>query len=182
MAEDNKSEFDAFVKAQQKSALDAEIDWHKERDEWLAHLDALYKTIEELLGDYVRAGQILLRYRNVELNEEDIGTYSARRMVIKIGAKEIVLEPIGTLLIGTKGRVDITGPAGSTRIMLVDKDATRPRVRVKVQMSPEQPLGPTSPAKPQEWTWKLVTSPPTVRYMELTQDSLFRALLEVGGG
>ena len=182
MAEDNKSDFDAFVKAQQKSAQDAEIDWNKVRDEWLAHLDALYKKIEELLGDYVKSGQILLRYQDVQLNEEDIGTYSARRLIIRIGGKEIVLEPIGTLLISTKGRVDVTGPAGSTRIMLVDKDAARPRVRVTVQINPKRPPVPEPPDKPVDWTWKLVTSPPTVRYIDLTQDSLFRALLEVGGG
>jgi hypothetical protein len=182
MAEDSKSDFDAFVKAQQKSAQDAEIDWNKERDEWLAHLDTLYKRIEDLLGDYVKSGQILLRYHDVQLNEEDFGTYSARRLIIKIGGKEIVLEPIGTLLIGTKGRVDVTGPAGSTRIMLVDKGASRPRAKVTVQIDSKRPpvLGP--PDKPANWIWKLVTSPPTVRYIDLTEDSLFRALLEVGGG
>ena len=180
MAEDNKSDFDAFVKAQQKSRQDAEIDWNKERDEWLAQLDALYKTIEELLGDYVKSGQILLRYQDVQLNEEDIGAYSARRLIIKIGGKEIVLEPIGTLLIGTKGRIDVTGPAGSTRVMLVDRDAARPRVRV--QFDPKRPPVPEPSDKPVDWTWKLVTSQPTVRYIDLTQDSLFGALLEVGGG
>jgi hypothetical protein len=182
MAEDNRSDFDAFVKAQQKAAQDTEIDWNKERDEWLAHLDDLYERVEALLGDYVTSGQILLRYQQVQLNEEDIGTYSARRLIIKIGGKEIVLEPIGTLLIGTKGRVDVTGPAGSTRLMLVDKDATRPRVGVTVQTHPGRPPVPEPPAKSVDWTWKLVTSPPTVRYIELTQDSLFRALLEVGSG
>jgi len=182
MAGDSKSDFDAFVKAQQKSAQDAEIDWSKERDEWLAYLDVLYKRMEELLGDYVKSGQILLRYQDVQLNEEDIGTYSARRLILKIGGKEIVLEPIGTLLIGTKGRVDVTGPAGSTRIMLVDKDAARPRVRVTIQSNPKRPPVPEPPDKHVDWTWKLVTSPPTVRYIDLTQDSLFRALLEVGGG
>ena len=155
MAEDNKSDFDAFVKAQQKSAQDADIDWNKERDAWLEHLDALYKKIEELLGDYVKSGQILLRYQEVQLNEEDIGTYSARRLIIKIGGKEIVLEPIGTQLIGTKGRVDVTGPAGSTRIMLVDKEAARPRVRVTVQINPKRPAVPELPDKPLDWTWKL---------------------------
>lgn len=182
MAEDNKSDFDAFVKAQQKSAQDAAIDWNKVRDEWLVHLDALYKKIEELLGDYVKSSQILLRYQDVQLNEEDIGTYSARRLIIKIGGKEIVLEPVGTLLIGTKGRVDVTGPAGSTRIMLVDKDAARPRVRVTVQVNPKSPSIPEPDDKPVDWVWKLVTSPPTIRYIDLTQESLFRALLEVGGG
>ncbi len=42
-AEDNKSDFDAFVKARQKSAQDPEIDWNKQRDEWLAYLNALCK-------------------------------------------------------------------------------------------------------------------------------------------
>ena len=182
MAEDNKSDFDAFVKAQQKSAQDAEIDWTKERDEWLAHLDALYERIEELLGDYVKSGQILLRYQDVQLNEEDIGTYSARRLIIRIGGKEIVFEPVGTRLIGTKGRVDITGPGGSTRVMLVDKDATRPRVRIKVQTDPKRPGGPESSAHRVDWTWKFVTSPPTIRYIDLMPESLFRALLEVGDG
>lgn len=180
MAEDNKSDFDAFVKAQQKSARDTEIDWKKERDEWLAHLDALYKLIADLLGNYVTSGQILLRYQDVQLNEEDIGTYSARRMMIKIGGKEIVLEPMGTLLIGTKGRVDVTGPAGATRIMLVDKNATRPRARATLQSHLGRHPLPEPPADPVDWTWKLVTSPPTVRYVDLTQDSLFGALLEVG--
>jgi len=182
MAEDNKSDFDAFVQAQQKSAQDAEIDWNKERDEWLAHLDALYKKIEELLGDYVKSGQILLRCQDVQLNEDDIGTYCAPRLTIKIGGKEIVLDPVGTLLIGTKGRVDVTGPAGFTRLMLVDKDAARPRVMVAARVNSKRSPVPEPPDKPVDWTWKLATSPPTVRYIDLTQDSLFRALLEVGGG
>jgi hypothetical protein len=135
-----------------------------------------------ILPRHLKSSQILLRYQNVQLNEEDIGTYSARRLIIKIGGREIVLDPIGTLLIGTKGRVDVTGPAGSTRIMLVDKDAARPRFRVTAQINPKRPPVPEPPDKPVDWTWKLVTSPPTVRYIDLTQDSLFGALLEVGGG
>ena len=87
-----------------------------------------------------------------------------------------------TLLIGTKGRVDVTGPTGATRFMLVDKDASRPRLGVTIQSNPRRPPALEPPAKPIDWTWKIVTSPPTVRYIDLTQDSLFRTLLEVGGG
>jgi hypothetical protein len=180
-ARDSKSEFDDFVRAQQKNAQ-PDIDWNKQRDEWLAYLDGLYKEIETLLGDYIQNGQILLRYQNVQLNEEEIGTYQARRLIVKIGGKEIVLEPIGTLLIGTKGRVDVTGPAGKTRFMLVDKDATRPRIKVTVQVGPRRPPAPEPPQKAPEWTWKIVTSPPTIQYVELTRDSLFRVLMEVAGG
>jgi hypothetical protein len=168
MAEDSKGEFDTFVKAQQKSAQDRMVDWDKERDQWLGRLDALYQVIEEFLVVYVKDGQILLRYQDVSLNEEDLGTYCARRLIIRIGGKEIVLEPIGTRLIGGKGRVDVTGPAGFARLVLVDRDAMRPRDRKL--------------AGPVDWTWKLVTPPPIIQYIELVQASLFRALLEVSGG
>lgn len=181
MSQDSKSEFEAFVRAQQPSAQ-SDIDWNKQRDEWLTLLDRLYKQIEMLLGEYVEGGQIHLRYQDVTINEEDIGTYQARRLVIKIGGKEIVLEPIGTLLIGSKGRVDVLGPAGRARLALVDKDSTRPHVRVTVQVDPRRPPAPEPPAKSPQWTWKIVTSPPAVHYIELTRDSLFRALMEVAGG
>ncbi len=169
--QDSKSEFDAFVRAQQKNAQ-PDVDWKKERDDWLAYLDSLYKEITTLLGEYIQSDQVLVRYHDVLLNEEGIGQYKARRLIIKIGGKEIVLEPIGTLLVGTKGRVDVTGPAGKTRFMLVDKDAIRPSFRVAT----------TSSQKGPQWIWKIVTSPPNIQYIELTRDSLFRALMEVSGG
>src|SRR6267154_885642 len=156
--QDGKSEFDAFVQAQQKSAQ-PDIDWNKQRDEWLSCLEGLYKEIEALLDEYVQGGQILLRYQDVSLNEEEIGVYQTRRLIIKIGGKEIVLEPIGTLLIGTKGRIDVMGPAGRTRFMLVDKDSTRPQVRVTVQVDPRRAPAPEPPKKTPQWTWKIVTSP-----------------------
>ena len=180
--QDSKSEFDAFVQAQQESTH-PDVDWEQQRDEWLAYLDGLYGEIGALLDDYVRNGQILLRYQDVELNEEEIGAYIARRLIIKIGGKEIILEPVGTLLIGTKGRVDVTGPAGRTRFMLVDKDATGPQLRVIVQTAdPRRPPAPEPPAKDPQWTWKIVTSPPRIQYVELTRESLFRVIMEVAGG
>jgi hypothetical protein len=179
--QDSKTEFDAFVQAQQGAQSD--IDWSKQRDEWLAYLNELYHQIESLLGDYIQSGQILHRYQDVELNEEEIGAYRARRLLIKIGAKEIVLEPIGTLLIGAKGRVDVTGPAGRTRFMLVDQHATGPRIKASVaQMPPRRPPAPESQQRTPQWTWKIVTSPPNIQYIELTRDSLFRVLMEVAGG
>ena len=71
---DNK-DFDEFVKRQQggASVTSAEINWEKERDDWLAHLDHLYTKIESFLTKYVSSGQIRYEYRLIELNEENIG-------------------------------------------------------------------------------------------------------------
>ena len=74
----------------------------------------------------------------MELNEENIGTYTATRLKVVIGDEDITLTPIGTLLIGAKGRVDVEGSARTSRLILIDKNATdaSSMFRVKVTAMP----------------------------------------------
>ncbi len=93
------------------------------------------------------------------------------------------MKPIGTLLIGTRGRVDVIGPSGQTRFLLVNKDASRPNIRITGVVRGQQIVPrPEEPQMPVTWTWKIATSPPRIEYIELTQESLFRALMEVSNG
>lgn len=126
----DSKDFDEFVKRQQDgtSVAAVEIDWKKERDQWLAHLGRLYSKIESFLAKYVSSGQIRYEYRSIDLNEENIGSYTAKQMVLRIGRQEVDLVPIGTLLIGSKGRVDVRGPAGTAQILLVDRKAWGPKI------------------------------------------------------
>jgi hypothetical protein len=177
------TDFGAFVKRQQTALAEEEmVDWVKEREDWLGHLKELYDQTESFLAEYIKAGEIKLDYRDIELNEENIGSYSARQMILKIGRQEITMTPVGTLLIGSKGRVDVVGPAGRTRLVLVDSKASGPPRRVTVSISKSEP--PAAEAAPKEikWKWKIATSPPTIQYIELTQESLFQALMEVANG
>lgn len=181
---DVRSEFEGFVKRQQRLASEnKEIDWRQQRHEWLTHLRKLYAAIESFLEEYIKDQRITLRYREVELNEENIGSYIASQMILTIGRQEIVLKPVGTLLIGAKGRVDIIGPAGRTRLMLVDSEASEPTVRVTVSIRGKTDLPPEEPPpKTIRWAWKIVTSPPAIRFLELTQESFLRAVIEVANG
>jgi hypothetical protein len=179
-------EFDEFVKRQQGPTPGvASIDWDNERKEWLDYLDKLYQKIESLLDKYVSAGQIQREYRPVELNEENIGSYSARQMVLRIGRQSVVLEPIGTLLVGSKGRVDIIGPAGKAQLLLVDSKASGPAslIHVTVGVGGKLPA-PPPPKSLQElkWEWKIVTRPPERRFIEITQQTLFQLIMEVANG
>jgi hypothetical protein len=178
-------EFDEFVKRQQEAAAGvASVDWDGERKEWLDYLNKLYKKVESLLHKYVSAGQIQLGYRTVELNEENIGSYVAKQMVLKIGPKSVILEPIGTLLVGSKGRVDILGPAGKAQLLLVDSKASGPASLIHVTVGVDWKL-PSAPAKSKreiEWEWKIVTRPPERRFIKITQQSLFQLIMEVANG
>jgi hypothetical protein len=178
------TDFKAFVKREQTAAAEAErVDWAKERDDWLRDLKKLYDQIESFLAEYIKAGEIKVHYRDIELNEENIGSYRAPEMTLKIGRQEITVTPVGTLLIGAKGGVEVVGPAGRTRLLLVNSRASGPTMKVRVSIggragSPAvgDPPGET------KWAWKIATRPPIIQYIELTQESLFQALMEVANG
>ncbi len=182
----DSKDFDEFVKRQQggASVADVEINWERERDEWLAHLDRLYSKVESFLGKYVSSGQIRYEYRSIDLNEENIGSYAAKQMVLRIGRQEVDLVPIGTLQIGSKGRVDVNGPAGRAQILLVDSKVSDPRALVHVTVSVGGKLPPQPSKRTQEikWAWKIVTRPPERRFIEITQQSLFQLIMEVANG
>jgi len=176
----NTSSFDDFVKRQQGGSFD----WTKERDEWLRNLESLYKQVESFLSQYVTSGEINLRYRAVTLNEEHIGSYEAKQLIISIGRSEIHLEPIGTFIIGAKGRVDIVGPNGRAQLLLVDKKAenTRSLIRVTVTLGEKAPVPAPQPAEPVEYAWKCLTRPPARDLLDLTRESFHQLLMEVSNG
>lgn len=184
------AQFKDFVKRQQRPAsVDDALDWIKERDDWLRFLQQLYESIAEYLDEYIKSGAVKLRDSTIELNEENIGIYNAKRLVIVIGAQEIRLTPVGTLLIGSKGRVDVEGSAGNSRLVLINKDITHPRqmFRITTKIIPPggslpEPLEPPPSPKEIEWAWKIVSRPPAMQFIELNKENLFEMLMEVSNG
>lgn len=184
-------DFKAFVQRQQvKAAEDSAIDWDAEKQEWLDYLNKLYAEIEVYLQDYIDADEISLKKSYIELNEENIGTYTAPRLFIDIGPQQISLTPVGTLLIGTKGRVDVEGSSGSARLLLADRSAVSPRFVSRVSVVRDDGSEPGSagaaseePAfPPVDWVWKIATKPPVIKFMDLTKETLFEMLMEVSNG
>jgi hypothetical protein len=165
------SDFDRFVKSQQPSPMEEAFNWQEQRDEWITHLNDLYDKIQKYLERYISSKEIKLEFTQINLNEVDIGSYIVPQMTLVIGRKKIVFNPIGTMLVGAKGRVDVVGPAGKTRLVLVDSDAVGPRAAVRPTTGHAAKL-----------VWKIVTPPPSIGYIELTQDSFFQAVMEVANG
>jgi len=180
----SKPDFDAFVKRQQPAQRDETgFDPERQLEEWLSYLDALYKRITEFLESYIKDGSAQIEYRPVQLNEEFSGPYDVREMRLKVGRSTIVFTPIGTMLIGSKGRVDVQGPIGSARLTLINKKVTSARqlIQVRVAFSGEPPPAPpTSEAISNiEWAWKIVTPPPEMKFIDLTQEAFFDMILSI---
>jgi hypothetical protein len=179
----SKSEFDAFVKRQQieqQEAAAAALDPKQQLSDWLGYLDALYMKITTYLRTYIDSAAANVDYYNVSLNEEFIGPYIARRMILKIGRATVTFTPIGTMLIGMKGRVDVQGPSGTAPLFLVNKLATSARSLIRVTVGQSPPPPPSVEAIRQiEWVWKIGTPPPEMKFIELTQEAFFEMILEV---
>ena len=184
-----KNDFDDFVKRQQQlsAAKEYEIpfDPNKARTDWLLYLNALHADIYTYLKDYISDDSISVRIEDKELHEDSIGPYIAPRMIIRIGLQEIKLDPIGTMLINSKGRVDVIGRVGTSILTLMNKKITsaHPRVNVTVAVGRKTPRPLETPAPEEiEWIWKIMSRPPTLNFIELNQESFLEMLLEVSNG
>ncbi|MDR6904071.1 hypothetical protein [Rhizobium miluonense] len=177
------SEFDDFIRRQQaKRQESAQLDVGRELDEWRKHLSTLYDTVEAYMSAYIREGAATIKYRPIELNEEFSGPYEVNQMSLTIEPSVIQFKPIGTMLIGSKGRVDVQGPQGEARLVLVNRKVSEARelihIRVSVSGAPPAPPSITT-QEPIEWAWKLATRPPNMRFIDLDEATFFNMILMV---
>lgn len=176
--------FDEFVKKQNESsgADGGKLDIDKEMAMWIEKLDQLYLLVKNSLSKYIDVGTIELEFSYIALTEELLGTYTVREARIAVGQQLVKLTPIGTFLIGARGRVDMIGSRGAARFMILPPEARAPQVRVTIVLPGE--TSPTSePIEPPEtWVWKIATPPPRITYIDLTEESFREALMGVVNG
>ena len=176
-----KKEFDEYLK---KRRTDTEavmqIDWSTKRDDWLQYLADFYNQVETFLGEYRESGDVAFNYGEKDIHEEFIGQYRARSLRIRIKDKDVVLDPVGTNLIGAKGRVDMIGDAGTIKFVLVDRRLNGPGLSVAIEPRDKQrEVEQEKEADGIEWAWKIATPPPRIKYIEVNAESFFDALMEV---
>jgi hypothetical protein len=174
-------DFEEFIANQQEAGPG--IDSARIREEWLKELESLYKKILGFLEKYIAAGSIMYSFTEIEITEPEIGTYRAKRMDLRIGRQRVSLVPVGTMLIGCRGRVDIDGVAGRAQILLVDERARTARdlikVSVRVGVGRKLPPQPPPPPEPSSWAWKILTRSVERQFMDLEKESFFEVVMEV---
>jgi len=96
-----------------KSKLEEnEIDWEERKNEWLNFVSQFYSSVESWLNPYKNKGKLSYKYEKTQPTEDCIGTYNVDVMIVDFAGQKLTLEPRGTLLIGTKGRIDMEGTRG----------------------------------------------------------------------
>lgn len=116
-----------FVQSQmeQKKASQT-VDWSKRREKWLKELDQLFGFIQQALLD-AKFPQDHITFTTHTLREETLGQYVAPGLDVTLPAGgSVTFTPVGSVIIGGYGRVDVTGPTRE-RVKLIADDAVEDR-------------------------------------------------------
>lgn len=175
-------QFDAFVDRQTRGEPHPVIDWGARKTAWLEALEAFYTRVETFLQPYIDQGKLRLDFETITIEEEAIGRYQARGASIRLGAHQLRLEPIGANVIAAWGRVDLIGPSGTVKFVLVDGEAEEPRIQVRTQAGETLQSTPTAPESPRVRAWKIATPAPRIRYLPLEAESFYEAIMQVTTG
>lgn len=182
-----KKEFEAFLSdTEEKNNQNISEQVKKEVSEYKSYVLQLYSQIEKWLGGYNKWIKII---RNpCKVNEELTGEYDLEELIIIVNNIKLQLKPKGTYIIGAKGRVDFIGPKSIVTIGLCDKEIKNASQLIKIfDSEKEKQLYDKKrkeelEKKPIEWEWKIITDPPEMLFITLTENVFTDYLKKVMNG
>ena len=115
-------QFSEFLKKKQERAtLAKKIDWRGRRRIWVNRLEKLLQEITNTwLYSYESEGLLEAQIDKIAIREEvmgEWGLYDAPRMTIKMASETVTLTPVGMVIFGGLGRVDMVGPLGKRQLL-----------------------------------------------------------------
>jgi hypothetical protein len=177
-----KRAFDEYIDTIQKTTSDEDF-YKKELDEWKQYLGILYNKItHDWLKDYITKDIVRVTFKDKRIYEEFSGEYEVPALYLSFSGKTISFDPIGTMLIGGKGRVDVSGKNGKVSFILVDKNLTGPNIQVKIFTSDKERKEYEKMKKAVqlaeiEWEWKVLLNKNQMYYVELDEETFFDIIL-----
>lgn len=179
----SKKDFEIFLLNKSDSNIEVKIDWGKEKQDWLNFIDIFYKQVKSWLEDYHSKGLVKYSYTNKNITEENIGSYEVKKLDLTLAGSRVTFDPIGTLLIGAKGRIDLVGPKETIKFVLVDKSSKGLKFSFTTTVITGNDTIDYSSKKENikkiDWTWKILTRHSSkISYDEFTEDNFFEALME----
>lgn len=158
----------------QKKETEVKFDPQKEIEEYVDYLDKLYSIFEESLHPYVDEGKLQIEKRNVRIQEDSLGLYEVPQLILKLNNVNVRLSPEGTMLIGAKGRVRMSGPKGFAKIILMKKNFS---MQWMVNSGSEK----KHDSSENPWIWRFVSSD-NRDFIDVTVDSVQDVIMELVNG
>lgn len=74
---------------------------------WLEALKELFDDIKSWVADASQEGLLQIRQDTEQLAEGHLGRYQVPVLFLRAGASEVLIKPIGRIIVGAQGRVDM---------------------------------------------------------------------------
>lgn len=129
------------------------VDWDERRSWWQGRVEGLYEQIQLWFKPLVDDGTVMSKKETVDLSEEQLGTYQSARLTLSLDRANLRIDPVGSIIIGGFGRLDVSGPAGRAMLILAASDDN-------LQM----------PERRMSARWYLVRSSNRTKLTELTEE------------
>lgn len=75
--------------------------------EWTAAVGSLFADIRDFLSEYQTENLLAIVEERITVPEENLGEYSVARLTIRSGRSIVRLTPVGRIVAGALGRVDL---------------------------------------------------------------------------
>ena len=175
------SEFDKFL-ASQKADKAAHGNLSDRKAQWLGKIDTLYSLVNGLLEPYSSKGTLAISRSVADIREEPLGSYQVPSLKVDLGGSSVRFVPIGTMLLGSPGRIDLVGMHGIILFVLVLPESDRPLFSVSTSFDGRPGEHRRGPLDLTPYEWKISTLPPRIRYSAIDVSSLQSAIMEASNG
>lgn len=142
-------------------------------------VNSLYADIDSWLREEMESGKILTGVVPITITEERLGTYAVDEKWIQIGNARIQLQPVGTLLVGTNARVDMTYDSKDVMIIRTGENVESPYDLISVEINGE-------PSKKRKQggksVWKYVKANQRLSYVTLDKERFEDLIMDIVDG
>lgn len=177
--------FEEFL--QEEDTEEIKIDWSEKKLFFIKKMENFYSQVNKFVEPYKE--KISINHEDYTINEDYIGSYQTKKMILRIKNNEIIFTPIGANLISAWGRIDMEGANGVVKFVLVPENSSVPKIETAILSTEEDKL---------EWqkqkhkisennqkaykVWKIATPPPNIEYITFNKETFINALMEVMNG
>jgi len=111
-----------FAEGQQKADAENIVDWKEMKNWWVQIVHDLFNQIDGWLHSLIESGSVKSLRKTTKLREQDLGGYDIESLEIQVASRKLAFVPVGTMLIGAFGRIEVNGPNGKAVLVLLNTD------------------------------------------------------------
>lgn len=170
------TEFEKFIKDKKEEAEKKQAGFNPEdRIQFFQKIvaDFFDSVINDWLGDV--KDDLSFKQLPLSITEQSLGTYQVNALVISFGNEEVILRPVGTVLIGAKGRIDMICKNYSVMCVYVGENIRSASQLIRIRINGEVERA----AKPGDPVWKFASREGKYSYETITKETFQRKLMEL---